>query len=273
MTASTSNLVLLIPLGVPARDAFDDSAASRVAPGRAGSWHMVGLGPNERVVKNLVPARMQACQVVRDTSGAPAPRCADLTIPADGDAVIVPNNIVSKEPITNFSEPVGPTRLVVEVGVSYAAQPNVVKKVILDALRDASLVLTEPDTVAVFLFEDHKIARTTFLVPDNCRKVSTRAWLLFLEGRGWIGSAAEIERARRDGCDMAGMTALPEAGLARELGLDYAGLGVISNWGAGVRGEHLAADAFAASLHEPMARVRRLVGAVAELLSKGMNAR
>ena len=88
-----------------------------------------------------------------------------------------------------------------------------------------------------------------------------------------LESAAEIERARRDGCDMAGMTALPEAGLARELGLDYAGLGVISNWGAGVRGEHLAADAFAASLHEPMARVRRLVGAVAELLSKGMNNR
>ena len=88
-----------------------------------------------------------------------------------------------------------------------------------------------------------------------------------------LESAAEIERARRDGCDMAGMTALPEAGLARELGLDYAGLGVISNWGAGVRGEHLAADAFAASLHEPMARVRRLVEAVAGLLSKGMNAR
>ncbi|RPH95448.1 MAG: S-methyl-5'-thioinosine phosphorylase [Lysobacterales bacterium] len=88
-----------------------------------------------------------------------------------------------------------------------------------------------------------------------------------------LESAAEIERARRDGCNMAGMTALPEAGLARELGLDYAGLGVISNWGAGVRGEHLAADAFAASLHEPMARVRRLVAAVAELLSKGMNAR
>jgi len=31
------------------------------------------------------------------------------------------------------------------------------------------------------LFENHKIARTTFLVPDHCPKVSTRAWLLFLE--------------------------------------------------------------------------------------------
>lgn len=84
-----------------------------------------------------------------------------------------------------------------------------------------------------------------------------------------LESAAEIERARRDGCDMAGMTALPEAGLARELGLDYAGLCVVSNWGAGIRGGHLAAEAFAASLQEPMARVRRLVAAVAGLLAQG----
>jgi purine nucleoside phosphorylase len=84
-----------------------------------------------------------------------------------------------------------------------------------------------------------------------------------------LESAAEIQRARRDGCDMAGMTALPEAGLARELGLDYAGLAVVSNWGAGVRGAHLSAEEFAAALSEPMARVRRLVAAVAGLLAKG----
>ena len=35
-----------------------------------------------------------------------------------------------------------------------------------------------------------------------------------------LESAAEVEKARRDGCDMAGMTALPEAALARELGID-----------------------------------------------------
>ena len=35
-----------------------------------------------------------------------------------------------------------------------------------------------------------------------------------------LESAGEIERARRAGCDMAGMTSLPEAGLARELGLE-----------------------------------------------------
>ena len=50
------------------------------------------------------------------------------------------------------------------------------------------------ERTGVFLFEDHKIARASFLLPDNCRKVSTRAFLLFLEQRGSIESAAEIER-------------------------------------------------------------------------------
>jgi len=81
-----------------------------------------------------------------------------------------------------------------------------------------------------------------------------------------LETAAEIERARRDGCDMAGMTALPEAGLARELGLDYAGLAVVSNWGAGVGNAPLAEDDIAATLREPMTRVRRLIEHLARLL-------
>ena len=31
-------------------------------------------------------------------------------------------------------------------------------------------------------------------LPDNCRKASTRAFLLFLELKGWLASATEIER-------------------------------------------------------------------------------
>ncbi len=54
--------------------------------------------------------------------------------------------------------------------------------------------LIDPPPTGVFLFEDHKIARTSFLLPDNCRKVSTRAFLLFLQQKAWIGSAAEVER-------------------------------------------------------------------------------
>ncbi len=54
--------------------------------------------------------------------------------------------------------------------------------------------LESPPKTGVFLFEDHKIARASFIVPDNCRKVSTRAFLLFLEQKGWLASATDIER-------------------------------------------------------------------------------
>lgn len=50
------------------------------------------------------------------------------------------------------------------------------------------------DQTGVFLFEDHKIARASFLLPDSCRKVSTRAFLVFLEQQRLIDSASEVER-------------------------------------------------------------------------------
>ena len=56
------------------------------------------------------------------------------------------------------------------------------------------LGLEEPAVSAVFLFEDHKIARASFYLPDNVHRISTRAYLSFLEERGWIISAEEIER-------------------------------------------------------------------------------
>lgn len=48
-----------------------------------------------------------------------------------------------------------------------------------------------------------------------------------------LETRAEIGRMRRDGCDLVGMTGMPEAGLARELGLDYACLAIVANWAAG----------------------------------------
>lgn len=48
-----------------------------------------------------------------------------------------------------------------------------------------------------------------------------------------LESRAEILRLKRDGCDLVGMTGMPEAGLARELGLQYASLCVVANWAAG----------------------------------------
>lgn len=51
-----------------------------------------------------------------------------------------------------------------------------------------------------------------------------------------LETAAEIDRMARDGCDIVGMTGMPEAALAREAGLDYACCAVIVNKAAGRSG-------------------------------------
>ena len=48
-----------------------------------------------------------------------------------------------------------------------------------------------------------------------------------------LETAAEINRFERDGCDMVGMTGMPEAYLARELDICYAAIGVVVNDAAG----------------------------------------
>ena len=65
------------------------------------------------------------------------------------------------------------------------------------AIQEAmtTIAMARPTPTAVFLFEDHKIARASFIVPSNCRKISTRAYLQFLEQKGWIESASAIERS------------------------------------------------------------------------------
>ncbi len=48
-----------------------------------------------------------------------------------------------------------------------------------------------------------------------------------------LETAAEVDRLERDGCDIVGMTVMPEAALARELGMEYAALCTVVNWAAG----------------------------------------
>ena len=51
-----------------------------------------------------------------------------------------------------------------------------------------------------------------------------------------LETVAEIERMQRDGCDIVGMTAMPEAAFARELEMKYATLSLVVNWAAGKGG-------------------------------------
>ena len=76
-----------------------------------------------------------------------------------------------------------------------------------------------------------------------------------------LETAAEIDRLERDGADVVGMTGMPEAALARELGLEYAAIAVIINPAAG-RGESkhaISLDRMQVVLEQAMQRVRRII--------------
>ena len=112
------------------------------------------------------------------------------------------NQTPTSEKLARWAEthklPVLPTRISqrfqqnLSANVVAPRKSNLGELAIQEAMNDFALAL--PPKTGVFLFEDHKIARASFLVPDNCRKVSTRAFLLFLEQKGWLASATEIER-------------------------------------------------------------------------------
>src|SRR3546814_7240820 len=74
-----------------------------------------------------------------------------------------------------------------------------------------------------------------------------------------LESVAEIRRLVRDGCDMVGMTGMPEAALARELGIAYACLAVSVNWAAGVQGLGDIHAEIAQSIESGMEKVRAVL--------------
>lgn len=61
-----------------------------------------------------------------------------------GNLVVVPNNIVSKEAINNYSQPDVPTRVFIEIGASYDTPPNETKAAILAAVGQATRILKTP---------------------------------------------------------------------------------------------------------------------------------
>jgi 5'-methylthioadenosine phosphorylase len=81
-----------------------------------------------------------------------------------------------------------------------------------------------------------------------------------------LETAAEINRFERDGADMVGMTGMPEASLARELGLGYATIAVVVNFAAG-RGnsrEGIHLDSIGKIVEPAMAKVRNILELVVD---------
>lgn len=82
-----------------------------------------------------------------------------------------------------------------------------------------------------------------------------------------LETAAEIDRMAGDGCDIVGMTGMPEAGLAREAGLDYACAAVVVNKAAGRTGGLTIHGEMEATLSRAMANIQSLLETVVPQLS------
>ena len=79
-------------------------------------------------------------------------------------------------------------------------------------------------------------------------------------------TAAEIARLERDGAHVVGMTGMPEAGLARELGLCYAAIAVIVNPAAGKTTGEISLEEIEQNLEVGIAKVRALLEQVIPMI-------
>jgi len=76
-----------------------------------------------------------------------------------------------------------------------------------------------------------------------------------------LESTAEIKRMEQDGCDLVGMTGMPEAALAKELNIDYAAIAVVANWAAGKTEGEITMAEIEQHLHKGMADTALLLKA------------
>lgn len=78
-----------------------------------------------------------------------------------------------------------------------------------------------------------------------------------------LETRAEITRMKRDGCDLVGMTGMPEAVLARELEVEYACLALVANFAAGCGDEaEISIEEIFAHLAAATADVPRILAAM-----------
>jgi 5'-deoxy-5'-methylthioadenosine phosphorylase len=127
--------------------------------------------------------------------------------------------------------------------------------------------------------EDRAVTHVDFTQPysaelrRHCLRAARAAGLAIHDGGVYgavsgprLETAAEIDRMERDGATIVGMTGMPEAVLARELGIAYAAIAVIVNHAAG-RGEsatEVSIERIAGVLETAMDKVKTLIDHVVQ---------
>ncbi|AFJ01807.1 5'-methylthioadenosine phosphorylase [Methylophaga frappieri] len=74
-----------------------------------------------------------------------------------------------------------------------------------------------------------------------------------------LETAAEIKRLARDGADMVGMTAMPEAAIARELEMAYVTLAIVANHAAGLSDKLITVAEIQQTTTDAMTQVYRVI--------------
>jgi 5'-methylthioinosine phosphorylase len=74
-----------------------------------------------------------------------------------------------------------------------------------------------------------------------------------------LETTAEIIRLEKDGCDIVGMTSMPEASLARELEMEYACCSLVVNWAAGKSDEIITMKIIENNLKEGLGKIHQLI--------------
>ncbi len=121
-----------------------------------------------------------------------------------GNFLVVPNSVVAKEIVTNYSEPTRETRLEVEVGASYDVPPNDVKAVIVRALRNQPLLVRErepevliADFAASAVTYRVRVWTTDFAADQRVRdEVRTRIYYAFRRSNIEIPYPVQVEYQR-----------------------------------------------------------------------------
>jgi 5'-methylthioinosine phosphorylase len=173
-----------------------------------------------------------------------------------------------------------------QTGVSKVIAVNAVGGISPGYLAAGTLVI--PDQIIDYTYgrahtffgsEQKKVTHIDFTHPycEDLRQTIIQAGeraKIRLVGSGTYGatqgprfeSAAEIRRMERDGSDIVGMTGMPEAGLARELGLCYASLALVVNPAAGKTKDTISIKEIEMNLESGMASVRSLLEQVIPLI-------
>ena len=82
-----------------------------------------------------------------------------------------------------------------------------------------------------------------------------------------LETAAEVKKLEKDGCDIVGMTGMPEAALARELDINYVCLSLVVNWAAGKSNEEITMAVIEKYLEEGRDKVKTILEKAIKLIS------